>query len=340
MTFAKYLGYRLKRTALRGIIFSIVSLIAVIFKIAQLNDLGNSYHTDKNRVGLYILAAVIGIFATAVPMLETATFKSRRDLDMLYSLPIKRTRLALAHYLCGLIQVVFIYSVTFIGAYAWLSANTDLFDLRPLPLYFALSLILGAVIYSVFIFIFAEANAIIDGIIISALWVFAGGLLLGALMWLCLSFGIFDLLGMTYADYSGYPEMGLIYSPLYCLTLRFERIIEINREAEPIAPEKMLGYVMWALAGICAAFGYFYRMARKSAHKAGEITSSPFGYKTLIPLYGYCLLILMGFSAIFSIFIIAAMVIGYLIMRRGFKFRLTEFIMLGIAVILAFIAAL
>ncbi len=327
MTFGRYLAYRLKSSALRSTVSAVLSLGIVLYAVADLNKYAGEY-VNLNRTGLYMLAIVLGIFATVIPMIETACFKNRRDLDALYSFPIKRYKLALAHYLSGLIQVIFIYSVNFFAAFAWLAANTTWFDLRPMMLYYLISLLLGWILYSFFIFIFGQANTVVDGVVISVLWMFAAGLLSSAIA------DTFDINNLN-------SDLGIAYAPLNGVTELFQRFIEINRRnySRPNLESKenyaLLAWLIgWGVAAIGSAVGYFLTLLRRGAQKAGEISDSWFSYKLLIPLYGICLLIISGGSGSMKLIIFTAMAVGYIIYRRSFKLKWNDCIFLGAALLM------
>ncbi len=349
MTFAKYLRYRLKNSSLRSAIFSVLSLAIVLYVIAEHNRHTNTVNVDANylsfnETGLYMLAIVMGFFATLIPMLETACFKSRRNLDTLYCLPIKRSKLALAHYLSGYIQLAFVYSVNFFGAYIWLALNTDFYALGWMMLYYLFSLVLGFILYSIFIFLFSEANTVLDGVVFSALWIFALYLVMYALFtYIRYKFDIPDF----YKKHSYLIDWGIVYGPLNALTVIFRELIEINRKNSNLTAEEVRSMITltspWLIIGIAAAYGYFRNMLKKGAQLAGEISSSWFGYKLIIPLYAYSLAVIMNISnadVIFFVFLLIAMTVGYTMWRRSFKFKLADYLIIALSFAVAVLTGL
>ena len=95
-------------------------------------------------------------------------------------------------------------------------------------------------------------------------------------------------------------------------------------------------FFVWGAIGIAAAVGYFVTFVKKGAEKAGEISNSWFGYKLLIPLYGYSLLLQYDSLDFMTVAICILMVIGYVVYRRGFKLKLSDIIIscLGIGMII------
>ena len=149
--FGRYLLYRLKSSTVRTLFLTLLSLI---FTISVADDCSSVYYVEFKTTGIYILALILGVICTLIPMLEMSGFKNRRNLDTLYFFPINRGKMALAHYLSGLAQIFVIYSVSFFSMWAFLAINTDCFALGYMPLYYVLSVLLGFVMYSFFIFIF------------------------------------------------------------------------------------------------------------------------------------------------------------------------------------------
>ena len=323
-TFSRYLFYRLKSSALRTLVFTIVSILLTQSVIKENNSHQPNYYYngvayESYESCLYIIAFALSAFATLLPMLELSCFKNRRNLDTLYFLPIKREKLALAHYVSGAIQLFVIYTFTYILAFTYLARHTSGLELSYMLPYYFLSMLLGLLMYSVFMFIFAEANNVTDGALFCFLWMVAPFFLLGVLT--------------SYAENSGW---GCIFTPINALTTFYARKIEMRTIYNNIA-QQIHFFLIWGGVGIASIVGYFISFVRKGAEKAGEISDSWFGYKTLIPICGFSLLRSMEGYSIFSIFILILMVAGYVIYRRGFKFKASDIAMIAGGIILSII---
>jgi hypothetical protein len=92
--------------------------------------------------------------------------------------------------------------------------------------------------------------------------------------------------------------------------------------------------------GILASLGFFLRFKRKGAHMAGEVSDTIFGYKLLIPLYGYALLLMYSDLSVMTVLIFALMLIGYFIYRRGFKIRKSDIIFIVCGIIPMILSAI
>ena len=340
--FTRYLRYRLEQSALRTLVFTALAVIlsqSVISDAIRYLDVEAVGYVDS---GIYILAVVMGVVCTIIPILENMGFKNRRNLDTLYFFPIKREKMALTHFLGGFIQVAFIYTVTFAVASIYLIANTDFFNLYYLLPYYFLSLLLGFVIYSFFSFIFIQANTVADGSLMSLLWAFAPWVALYALYALTrpLYFeeGNVASYGLALA-YSCLTEWGIVYAPINNMTVIFQSLIEVNQSGwneftyAGIYLSQFYCFIIWGVVGIACAIGYFVTFARKGANKAGEISDSFVGYRLLIPLYGYSLIYMIGSIEIVTVLVFVMMIIGYIVYRRTFRLKARDIIVTALGII-------
>ena len=318
-TFSRYLTYRLKTGMLRVLIMAILAVLILFLVLPECLDGSDvKWHSS----GLYMQATLLSIVASIVPILELSGLKNRRNLDTLYFFPIKRAKLALVHFAGGFLQVFAIYTVTYFVHFAYLALKTDYFALVYMIPYYFLSLALGFVIYSVYMFIFTQANTVVDGVLFCILWIFLAALVMLTGM---------ILLGPDLSDPLDWlPEWGILYVPINHLTVLYEDLIEINREVnmwsytvEQIM-EHLEMFVVWGVVGVAAAYGYVYSFVKKGAQQAGEISNSLFGYKTLLPIYGCCFLLLSGSTLFTCLLYLILMLVGYIIYRRGFKFKLSD----------------
>lgn len=348
--FKKYIGYRLKSSFLQTVSFALIALVITVFTAFESVDLFS--FSNRGRTGIESLATIMGIIASIIPMLETAHFKNRRNLDTLYFLPISRFKMALAHYVSGLLQVIAIYTVAFIGHTAVLLQYAGHFRLEYLPVYYVLLLLLGVIIYSVFIFVFGEANSTADGVICAAMWIFA--LYLAAC---ACEIPVKQVALEIYHGYSGNYYLflreleqfttGFIpYAMIDKCTMVFQSIMEgwgdyngaeiyMPTVAEAVAMKFKYWYMsfFWLAAGAASAWGYFRTFMRKGAEKAGEVSSSWFCYKLLIPVYGFSLMTLTQNEIILCLLVAAAMYLSYAVYRKSFKITCCDIITLtGVSV--------
>jgi hypothetical protein len=346
-TFKGYLGYRLKKTLLSTVTFSLLALAITSFyaRIGAVTFVGRRGYT-----GIESLATIVGIIASLIPMSELGGFKNRRNLDTLFFLPLSRFKMALAHYISGFLQMFTIYTVAFIGHWLCLLQFSHYYRLEYMPLYYFLLLFLGAVVYSVFMFIFGEANSGIDGVICAAVWSFALYLLMTAIAYPIrvlateLIYGGMD--NVKYFEFtrrlSGFNEWFLPHAPINNLTVVFQSVmrgwdnfngLELEHYfptfKEAIARNYPHWYMVfaWIAAGAASIWGYFRTFTRKGAERAGDISDSPFCYKSLIPICGASMVVLTSEGDGMMFFLsVSAMYIGYAIYRKSFRIKKSDVI--------------
>lgn len=344
--FKSYLGYRIKKSLLFTLTFSLIALAISAFSARAC---AYRFMGHRGSMGIETLATIVGVIASIIPMIELSAFKSRRNLDTLFFLPISRKSIALAHYLSGLIQMFTIYTVAFLGHTLVLLEFAEDFRMEYMPLYYVLLLILGVVVYSVFMFLFGEANSNVDGVICSVMWIFALYLAMLALNYPIRMFAmkyIYDNVSPSaeYWDFtrqlSNFAAWFLPYAPLNNLTVVFQSVMQgwnnfnghelyFPTFIEAINRRFPHWYMVfpWIAAGAASVWGYFRTFTRKGAERAEDISDSPFCYKTLIPLYGASLAILTSESdLVMFLLTIAAMYIGYAVYRRSFRIKKADVI--------------
>ncbi len=335
--FKRYFVYQIKQSVLRTIVFTVLSVMICM-------SITGSYiapEMDMHKsTGIEMLATVLGLFCTLVPMLELSCFKNRRNLDTLYFFPIKRERMALAHYLSGAAQIFVIYTVSFIAIWLTLVFKTKCFSLEYMPLYYVCSLVVGAILYSIVCFILGEANTVADGVIFVTLWFFVIYVLAIAVRTSVLRPFLTDT--EVWVDTANFSGWGALYAPINNLTVIFQGLIESNHQSNyydytatyaQIYLSQAYMFGVWAVVGLAAAFGFFVRFKRKGAHMAGESSDSIFGYRLLIPVYGYSLLLMYSDLDIMTIIIFVLMLAGYFIYRRSFRIKKSDIIIIACGIL-------
>lgn len=87
---------------------------------------------------------------------------------------------------------------------------------------------------------------------------------------------------------------------------------------------------MWIIVGVACAIGLIYYFGKRRTEKTEEVSNSPFGYMTLIPVYALLCLICIEGDLIFSLLTLVAAFIGYTIYRRGFRYKPSDIAILVI----------
>jgi len=349
----RYLAYGLKKNLWRTVVLSLISALVCIMTISGEATGGEIKY---RRAGIYILAVVISVFSAIIPMLELEGFKNRRNLDTLYFFPIERKKMAVVHFVSGFVQVVAIYTVAFATSFIYLLARTNYFALGYMVPYYLLSLLIGLVMYSFFCFIFIQGNTVADGVIFCVIWIFVPYIIMsvGLETFVKAFWGPADNVWHSaeireWNQMSNLTPWGMVFTPINNLTVIFQEFIEVNRHnpthlfSDTYAyryMQEMYMFFVWGAVGIASAIGFIFGFARKGAHMAGEPSYSWFGYKTLIPICGYSLILLLASKDSFDFLFIMCwvlMFIGYVIYRRSFKIKKSDIIVMVCGVVPAIV---
>lgn len=339
--FFRYFSYRFRDTWMR---IPVITVIAILFVPSIINT-GIESYVDLYLVdgkyaatgflkacpsNLFILLVLVSVLGFIMPIMELSPLNNRKNLDTLYSLPVSKVSIALAHYLNGLIHIVIPYTASFLSALAIWGKYASLFRMKYFIGFYFAALAVGVLTYTFFSFTFSVANTTVDGTVISLLWIFA---MCVPLLWIarkCNSNTIYtlaaNLIAFSPAFFVGYyfddatsssPSSSSSFNDHASFDSQYARFVR--------------SIIIWSVIAILCLIGFYRRYRSRRTETAGEVSTSPFGYSTLIPLYGIGLPLWIGVhSAILNAFMIALMIIGYVVFRRGFKFKKSDLIVLGV----------
>ncbi len=334
-TAAKYLAYRLKKTLPKSAAIALVTALILYYYLSQnvINGIKPSGETrfDCCAMGMATVAFVI---ATLIPFFELAQFKNRRNLDTLYFLPLNKDKMAKAHFLSGLIQTIAIFTVEYILYALYLIIKSEEFCLAALiPYYFALA-IFSATLYAFICFFFIQGNTVADGVIFSLVWTFVFSVVVLAIQRYVNRYtGNGVLISAPAAALNEIAVWSYAYSPFINIANQFEEIIEKGFliGASTSRFEFSFGYIAWLIIGLACAIGYVHGFKNSKIENAGEISSSVFGYKLLIPTLAYSIYFLA--SPTVAVITAGGMVACYVLFRRGVKFTKSDIIVMACSVI-------
>lgn len=346
--FSLYLKYILKQNKLRNIILIIIGVLYLsVYLPSLLLPYASGADQDEFRYcGLDLMTVVMAVLCTIVPILEFSKFNNKRNLDTVYSMPIERRKISLAHFVSGFISIAFIYTCTFIYYFGYVLLYSSCFAVGYIPLFYVVSLVFGFILYSFFTFIFTSANTTFDGVMFCLFSIAAIFLVLFTppFLMLLINESLSETVELYPLEFSFY---GIAYFPIVCISSVFTSLIEANRYPSFTAlyePDELVmiavGLSCWILIGALTTYGFLKQNHKKPTEKAEDVSTSPFGYKTMIPLCGYSLMIictnqrLLTSANILCVIIYISMIIGYIIYRRGVKFKKSDLIILGIGLLM------
>lgn len=345
-TFLKYFSYSFNKKLLETAILTVISLLIIITITPA--EISGERITERD-FPISTLSFLVCALFLLTPILETYEFKNKRNIDTLLSFPISRFKLSLVHFINGFARATIAYSITFITCFFCVILNTNVFALEHLLPYYFQSLVCGLIIYSFFAFIFNQANTIADGVILCLVWIFLPMLLIYSFRILTIRVeitGYNEILEHNITSkHRIFPSItciniywSTVFSPITNISEYFELLIEKNKYIENVevyAHEVMKSsymFAVWGFIGVASALGYFFTASSKLIERAGEKCQSIWGYKLIIPLCGYSILIGPNEPTVLILTLIL-MFIGYVIYQRGIKFKKYHYLFLALAVV-------
>ena len=180
--------------------------------------------------------------------------------------------------------------------------------------------------YSFFIFLFGEGNTVADGVAFAGLWIVG--------IWMVINLVESFIWVNLKIDWNCFPTMEwqTVYAPIDNLTVIFQSKIhtQTTHSIELInrITQTSYMYVAWGFIGILCCVGYFITATKKRAESVGDISTSRFGYRFLIPLLGYALFMADGMDGVYTLIVYILMLIGYVVYRRSFRIQKKDIIIL------------
>lgn len=341
-----YFRYSLKKVFVEMLTLTVFALMTVHFSVDQsLIYIGEGPDRMLSLIDcdvcLWVLSAILGILAVVLPLLRLSVFKSRRNVDTLYSFPLSRRKMVTVQLMVGIVEMLCAFTLSylyFIFLYKLKAGAFHLFWL--LPNYFV-ALAGGLILYFFVAFFFWQGNTVADGIVFVV--GFAGA---PVLFMMDLSEVLSTENLLTPAAW-GFPFWHLnnttvwfhnkvMLSSLENLELiGGDQVVNAYRwEMQELSKDCHM-YIVWLVVAIILASALFWLVGKSKAEKAGDISDSFLGYRTLVPFYGYSLLLIFSREGVlaFSLIIYLLMAVGYILYRRSFKLRKSDWICLGVGVV-------
>ena len=307
---------------------AVFTIIAVLITVMTANGEHLKYAPDHSGSAYYILTIIIGFLATVLPMFEFSVFNNKRNLDTLFSLPIKRSSLSVVHIAVGFIQMFTVYTLSTVSLYVAHLDFASYYDFSYLiPYYFSI-LGLGTIAYFIFTFIFTRANSTLDGIVFCVFWMFN-------------VYTVYSLLDNIFNFKTYISSSLMIYTPMNNVTTYFQYLTEMEERWIENATLRdiyfntsdHIVFASWGVAGLVSLVAMLLTFGKKKVECVGEISDSIFGYALNIPLYLVCLTGLFD-DVTATVWLTICAVIGYFIYRRGFKLKKADLISIIISFIL------
>ena len=323
------------RAHLRSGVKTLIYLIAITLILtviigmnAQVEEPFQADDPPTYRSTLYIPVIVLVILIYLVPLLEFSFFKKRINLNCAYSMPISRRAMGTVHYLTGAITITTVYTLSYLANFILLlTREAGHYVFQPMIEHYFLTLLFGLAFYSLMCFVFNEANTTGDGVCFMLLWSFA---------MFFVSYFLFRILGIeTFPNHINQLQGSNPFDFISQLTNRYQILCELDttivhsyyRDSWWSLSAIPRWQIVWIFIGIASALGLIFTFGKRRMEKTEEISDSFFGYRVLIPFYAVTSMFMLKSFFFWVIFEILAL-IGYTIYRRGFRYKLSDIIIL------------
>lgn len=343
----KYFIYRLKKCVLPFALLALACALIYVLPVAAKNyDYWNT-HPECKYVTLYTdnALAMLALMSIAAPVFFFSYKMNKRSVDMHFSLPISRTKIAAVNFICGYLCVFAAFSTGYLlGFLMIVSKVRRLYLLNYLWIYLA-SIIPSLVFYTLSAFCFTRANTVIDGIVFIITGLFtvpivyliaycigvaangAGAMptVNGFLPWTAFD-KIITCLGSRI--YGGTGDVWEFYKPAYYEAgyIGYDYLYE--RYTSDVT--ELVGVITMTALGIAAAFGLFFTEKNCKAEKCGQVSDSIFGYKGCIPLYLLALCMVCGNDVLMLGLLACGAVALTIVYRRTVKLGKKHAVLLAI----------
>ena len=270
---------------------------------------------------------MLAVLCVAVPVMQFSYRMKGRDIDLWYSLPVTREKLTFVRTLGGLMLIFVPYTLSYWLGFVIVLLRENYFALYGYPLYYLASLPLGALLFGVYSFLYTRANSIGDGLVCMAGWTFA---LMLPFAFLSVRFPRLDL-----------PRSFSVWqlSPFGLLSWAADYFNEfICADALPALLPLAWTIPLAALEGAGAYAGLFLTARRHRAENGGQLSSSLWCYRVLVPLYVFILASSLSADAIGTqlaciagAFLLVGGFICFVVYRRSFKLKTSDIITLAVS---------
>lgn len=320
----KYFTYELKRNRLPLAVFTAIAcLVCAIFGVTSY-IISYPWGGEVRAVNSVIDAptVILCILCTLVPVMQFSYRMEGRSADLWLSLPVKREKQLLVRLLAGLLLAFIPYTAAYWVMFAILLCRDNAFELIHYLSFYAASLPLGTLLFGVNAFVYSRANTVWDGLAFLLGWSF-----LFALPFLYLNTYINSFWRYVSAD------AFITYGPLGYTANWFDGLI--CSDVKTFAEAAYL-FPVAAATGIASYAGLFLYARRDRAESAGQISDSPWGYKSLLPLYIFFFTACNSPENERTFWILSALilVLGYMlyaVYRRSFRLKKQDILLLILA---------
>lgn len=301
----KLLKYYLKKRILN---LSVLSLILVVVTISVLLNYKFEWQNQIYYAPISMPAIFMVVLSTLVPLCEFSFKMNKANIDTLYSMPIKRSKIHFARLIMGLIEIIIPFTLSYIILLIWILAAANFYSFSYFIGFYFLLIGLGIIVYLIIIFIYTRANTYHDGIIFIAFY--------------AIILEIFFSIIRSFTDVVQAWSYSL-YSPFFTLCYIFNEKSLGHFIDGYVILNAVLPVIIYLLISIGFTFIYFHDIYRERPENISQKSDSWFGYKVLLPVTIVLLSIYALANNYIIIYILGAVgaYFVYVIYQRNFRIR-------------------
>ncbi|AUD63811.1 hypothetical protein BK010_09495 [Tenericutes bacterium MO-XQ] len=315
-----YLNYLIHKKWLQTLVMTMIPTLIMVLILTSSNFTRYSSGGFKDPSELLISIIFMVIVMIVIVIFRFSSLRSAKEVDLYYALPISRQKLFLAHFIYGLLQVIFVWTILYVFSFITVVAKTNgEYAEGWLVLIYLIVMFFLIILYSITVFIFLKANTIFDGIAFIILFNV-----------LFLFVPIFFT--TTILDTEPILRHPFFLNPFYSVAQISNWMVILSNEIRPydqniIAaswPYVVTNTVIY-LTSSCFTFLYTYHHINETKTEyIGQISSSKLGYRFYIPailITSVPNIFYIGNAITFVLLVIliSAGFIGFFIYRRGLK---------------------
>ncbi|RIA75887.1 hypothetical protein EI71_01060 [Anaeroplasma bactoclasticum] len=335
----------------------------VIFLILffSINNVPNMLRETNSENGkIYIVSSAIFLvyiisFAIALGVIVPFEFAFKMKnitANQAYSLPIKRERLYLTKFIFGFLEIVVPFTLAYGISVVSLLPIHPYVNMLGFLVFYGLLIVIGLLFYSFEVFVYCQANNVVDGIIFIAL----ASILPFAVAFVVL----FDITGTSTVAYPFNPshfcpeysfsiaddiaKCVLYHNHVFAVTFTYgygyhDIIYKSVSYKFTMDAQYIVGICFFVALGIASFIGQFFASKNYKSEDAGQRSESWFGYKLYIPIVIISFSHIIGNASVVFYFIcLISAYLLYVLYKRSFKLNKKTWIILACVLIGATVA--
>ncbi len=315
-----YLNYLIHKKWLQTLVMAIIPTLIMVFILSSTNFRRYTSGGFSDPDELLISIIFMMIVMIVIVIFRFSSLRNPKEVDLYYALPISRQKLFLTHFIYGLFQILFVWTILYFSSFITLILITQGgYQEGWLLLIYFVVLFYLVVLYSVYTFIFLKANTIFDGIafiiLFQILFLFVSLLFTGRLF--------------LYGPIFNEPFFLNPYFSVSGLSIFLGQLsngIETHQHSSFMfsLPYIIVNSVIYLSLAAFLSYYQYHHVDEIKTENIGQLSSSKLGYRFYIPAIlitsiPNIFFLGTGITFVLVIILISAGFIGSFIYKRGLK---------------------